>query len=333
MKKYFSICFLLLIFLNFYSQESANVQFGKAKLEELQIKFDANDSSAEAIMLYDRCDVVIDAQYYEIVKISHQRIKILSTSALDRGNIELTMERIGNKSTKINEIEAYVYNLEDGKIKTSVLNSSAIFGEKLSDWRSTKKIILPNVKVGSVIEYRYKLSIPFLVSTLSNRWNFQGNIPFRWSEINITVPNDILINFQHNGYLNYHIESKKDVLSGIETKIGTHYRYVIKDAPAFRTESYITSRKDYMANLDYGVLSNAKAGKDTTFVDDWMGILNFFYRENRLTEQSENTKYLNPIVKDLILIKDSSERLKAAFSYMTKNFIWNNVLSIFTKAS
>ncbi len=329
--KIFPLCFFLTAFQYLPAQQSPNIQFGVPNRSELELKSAPSDSSAEAIMLYDKVDVVISSAYNEIVKVAHQRIKILKPSALWRANIELSAQKIGEGFEKISEIEAFVYNLEDNAIKIIKFDAKQIFDEKVYDHLKVKKILLPNVKLGSVIECRYKLTRPSLVSNASNRWNFQGDIPFNWSEINITIPEDVPHNFQHHGYLPYYIETKTDIMSALGTKAATCYRFVIKDAPAFRLEEYMTTKKDYLANLDYGILSHEGKGVGQDPSKDWEQLLTFFYSINHFQAQSVSTGYLSGIAKTLKVISDPEARMNAAFTYMTKNFIWNNTISVFTK--
>ncbi len=54
--------------------------------------------------------------------------------------------------------DALTYNLVNGKIEKTKLKSEGEFNEQvLNKFRSRKKITMPNVKEGSVLEYKYTI--------------------------------------------------------------------------------------------------------------------------------------------------------------------------------
>ena len=117
------------------------------------------DPEAGAVILYSRGD-----RYYEIVSdklrlvyVFHKRIKILAESALDLADVEVPYYSYG-KNESVTEVKGSTYNLgADGKVESQKLAKDAIFKEELNDFWSETKFNMPNVKVGSVIEYQYKI--------------------------------------------------------------------------------------------------------------------------------------------------------------------------------
>ena len=51
------------------------------------------------------------------------------------------------------------YNLVGGKIEKTKLKSEGEFDEKINKYWGKKKIVMPNVKEGSVIEYKYTIKV------------------------------------------------------------------------------------------------------------------------------------------------------------------------------
>ncbi len=71
-------------------QESPNIKFGVINRNELDMAFDVSDSSAEAVLLYEKEDVYYTNYTNSAVNIEYYaRIKILKSSGLDRGNINI----------------------------------------------------------------------------------------------------------------------------------------------------------------------------------------------------------------------------------------------------
>jgi hypothetical protein len=327
-------CASLLLFLNSYSQESANVQFGKASTEELTMTHWASDSSADAAILYENgnVDISFDA-FSEITTIYHTRIKILKTSGLERGNIVLSIRIKGLEKEKVDEIEGFSYNLENGKLVTKSIAASNIFLENVSSLQVNKKVIFPNVKVGTVIELRYRRRTPFSIRIAPENWYFQSNIPIAWSELNVSMPPELSYSCLYSGYLPFHIKNIGDNKSRLETKIGSKYRFVIKDAPAFKDESYITSSEDYISKIEFQILSYYAEQKEKVigFSDTWVSIAKYLNEHERFGKRLENTNYLKEVAKTISIMPDTLERINAALSYITNNFSWNKVFSVLAK--
>jgi hypothetical protein len=94
----------------------------------------------------------------------HERIKINTEDGLKYATkkVLLYMED-GSYTEKLKKLEAATYNLEGDKVKRKKLKKSGIFEEDLSDSYRFKSFTLPEVKVGSVIEYTYVIESPYAV--------------------------------------------------------------------------------------------------------------------------------------------------------------------------
>ena len=57
-----------------------------------------------------------------------------------------------------------------------------MYTEKIDKFRSALIFAFPNVKSGSVIEYKYRVTDPSLL------WYFQNYVPVRYSEIKVNIP-------------------------------------------------------------------------------------------------------------------------------------------------
>jgi len=96
----------------------------------------------------------------------------------------------------VSRIEAYAYNLEDGKINKTKMEKSYIFEEQLNTNLKQIKFSIPSVKAGTVIEYKYNI-------TSELYWQFadmiiQQNIPVKYAKYEVLIPE----------YFNYNIETR-----------------------------------------------------------------------------------------------------------------------------
>ena len=309
-----------------FCQESPDIKFGVINPEELNMKYDPSDSTAEAVLLYEKKNIYFTGSSYLVINNEyHARIKILKASASERGNISLTYYNNSKGSEKIYDIEGFTYNTENGKLNITPLTGSFVFDEKISETVHIKKIMLPNVKEGSVIEYRFKHRTPFTINNTPDNWYFQGDIPFKWSELTITIHTRISYRIIFGGFLPPYINKSEKTTCDYDESDATKYRFVIKDAPVFKDESFITSKKDYISKLEFEWASYYmyNVGETFSFSRTWGDVAKFLNKHERFGEQLTKTGYLKNAVIPFLNTDDSLERINAVFNYVTRNFAWN----------
>ena len=102
-------------------------------------------------------------------------------------------------------------------------------------------------------------------------------------------------------------------------------RYVVKDAPAFKNEPFITSRKEYLAKVEFGLVSYAlgTSGYFKQMAETWGDVGVYLTKHEDFGQRILKPKYLNEIVKQLATLTDTTQRINAAFNYITTNFAWD----------
>lgn len=329
--------FLALLFNSDFScQENVKIVFGKPNREELLMKSYPQDTSAEAVFLYDKQNVEFFIDYnniYTIKTIYHGRIKILKKSALDRGIIKIFLSKRDGSEELIEKIKGFTYSLENGEIITEELAKSSIFNEKVSDYERVVKLLIPNLKEGSVFEYTYTRLTPFNIKNRPNTWFFQGEIPYKWSDITIVVPGRFFYKIFYHGYLPFYINETKDTtqIFGDNLVKAVKYRYVIKDAPAFIGESFMTSYRDYIAKLDFELASytSPSSREELKFSETWKDINNLLIKDGNFGERINKNDFLKDIAKPFQSINDTLEKIKAAYNYITTTMKWNGYYHLY----
>jgi len=143
------------------------------------------DKKAEAVVLLD--DAELD--FIDDVEMTRRvRIKILSDKGLDRANIHLVYRSEKNEQD-IKGLEAQTYNLDAaGNIVVTKVEKSLIYEKKLNKKQKEKVFTFPEVKVGSVIEYKYKKTGLGLID-----WYFQETIPVKFSDFKLDFPQELVV--------------------------------------------------------------------------------------------------------------------------------------------
>jgi transglutaminase-like putative cysteine protease len=337
MRFLFLLCFSIIFHVFSFSQDYPKLLFGKANLEELLSKRCDQDSTAEAEMLYDKETIeffVNNNDYYSIKIIYHGRIKIYKKSGLDRGIIKITCSKRNGMEESIENVKGFTYNFEDGKEVVSPLTSTSVFKEKVNDYESITKITAPQLKEGSVFEYTYTRIIPFPVSNKPNTWFFQGNIPYKWSELSVVIPGRFFYKLFYHGYIPFYINETKDTtqLFGDNLVKAIKYHFVIKNAPAFISETNMTTYKDYVAKLEFELASYTPpyGGEERRFTETWKDINHSLLEDGNFGEKLTKTGFLKDIASQFESITDTSEKVKAAFEYVSKIMKWNGYYHVYT---
>ena len=81
-------------------------------------------------------------------------------------------------SEKVSVSKAYTYNLVNNKVEKTKLGSDSEFIEKINKFWSRKKIAMPNVKEGSIIEFKFEISSPYESNIPENNYCIL-NYPFQ----------------------------------------------------------------------------------------------------------------------------------------------------------
>ncbi|GAB2764344.1 hypothetical protein GCM10027275_01800 [Rhabdobacter roseus] len=314
------------------------VKFGVINSTDLEMKAYPADSSAEALLLYDygETEFVIVSNEICIRFTYHGRIKIFKKSAYEKATVSIRYHTGSHRyAESVTNVKGFTYNLENGVIKKESLNKDMIFNERSSDTHSTQRFTLPNVKEGSVVEYSYQVLTPLSYYHNPKTWTFQGSMPVAWSEYRITIPNSLYYRMIMSGYLPLHISENKPInidLAHFGTQ-GMAYRFVVKDAPAFQNEPYITTPGDYVSKVDFELARINIPGTVTkNYSISWNDLNSTLLSSELLGGQISRTSFMKDIAKKIqAQAADTTAQLEAAVKYIQQQVKWNGYTSIYSK--
>lgn len=169
--------------------KTQDYRFGKVSEDELLEISNPNDGEANATVLYRNqyihFDYIQNTGFVQKNEI-HERIKIYNKDGFDQATkiIELYNES-NSMEQSLTGLKAYTYNLESGKIVQDKLKKDGIFDEETNKYWKTKKFTMPNIKEGSVIEYKYTIQSPYL---RIEDVDFQQEIPIKKLDFKLITP-------------------------------------------------------------------------------------------------------------------------------------------------
>ena len=331
--KYTTLLFCLLSLVGF--PQDIIQEMGKITREELMMKSYAKDPDAEALIIFDKgqADIVRQDDGPEIIFKRITRIKIFNKAGYDYGEVSVPFYQENQIWEKVDDIEAYTYNMENGEVKKTALDLSTVYTKKVTDAWNEKVFALPNVKDGSIIEYRYTLTTPHLYNLPD--WEFQWRIPVINSEYSVEMNP-----FYEYTYLLQGV-SKLDIYETYKGKVynlpGMSYNsntvdqtvfvFGLKEVPAFRDEAFITSASDHIIKLDFQLSKIRRLdGTEFEIITTWEKLINNLDTHNSFGDYADTAEKLakKEILPQLDL-NDLNDMQKAEVlvNYVKQNFKWN----------
>lgn len=337
--KLIQLLLICMISVPLFAQETEiKAKYGRINEEELKMKFYSKDSSAEAVLLFEEADISFSYDGLSGLKMILNyfgRYKILKKSGLDRGIIKIPLYQGSyDQRELLSNVDGCTYNWENGKVVSSKLTKASIFHEHVVDNRYQDKLSMPNLKEGSIFEYRYSKETPFSVQYVPDVWFFQGSIPVQWSELTVKMPKNFTYRILPGGYLNFAINTQGNIgmkLGDLETS-ATIYRMAVKNAPAFHEQAYVPSTRDYKMRVEFELTKvEIPHLPIMKFSEDWGNIAGTLLKSEHYSETFKRTAFLSPTIQNLKEIKDTMQRIQKAFEYVTKTLEWNEVASVFAQ--
>lgn len=290
--------------------------FGKVEKADLEMKECSFDEKAEAMVLVD--DAQLDFVFgsgYEMKR--RRRIKILSDKGLEWANIHLSY--ISAKGEEdIKGLEAQTYNLDEkGNVIVTKLEKSLIYEKKLNKQVTERSFTFPAVKVGSIVEFRYKhLNIGLI------NWRFQEPIPVKYSRFKVDVPEEIEVHVTPHTARNYEHSSSEAARRKIDT-------YSMTEVPAFRHEPYIVNEEFYMDRLETKVTAYVINGRRESRTLNWLQVIKYLMEDEDFGVQiKKNIPRTADLDAKLKGIAAPYDRMKTIYKYVQDNMQWNEYSGI-----
>ena len=321
-----------------YSQKR---ELGEVTIEELAQQVHPKDSSAVAAVLFEIGSTQFNyseengfGKETEIVA----KIKIYKKEGYEYANKVVNYYIGSNPDESVSFSKAITYNLIAGKIEKTKLKSDGEFVVKKTKNWAQKKLVMPNVIPGSIIEYRILIKSPFL-STLAD-WNFQKSIPVDYSEYNTLIPEYYYYNVSNKGFITPTIEKniksktltytyresgapglnearKLSVTSSINYQENST-KYVCEDLPALKDESYVNNIDNYRVTVTHELSGRRLPNSPfENFANDWEGVVNKIYESESFGDELKKTGYFEKDIDALLSgVTIANERLNAIFNYV-----------------
>ncbi|SHI51108.1 DUF3857 domain-containing protein [Flavobacterium terrae] len=317
MKKIFLLALFFVV--QSYAQK---YELGKVTIEELKENIHPKDTTASAAILFKtgetRFNLDPDGNWTYLTEIKC-KIKIYKKDGLKYANQEASYYT-GGSGERLSFSDAVTYNLVNGAIVKTKMKSDAKFTEATNEKWSTKKIVLADVKVGSIIEFSYSLKSPF-ISNL-NEFQFQEELPVNYVSYNLYIPSYFRYRFIISGYESINSEEAQIANSKFNELKKSYFR---KDLPSIKTEAFVDNIRNYTSILKSELASIEYPSRPAQNLSlDWQGVVKNVYEDSDFGDELKKTGYFE---KDLeVVLKDKitrDDKISAVLKFVKERVKWN----------
>ncbi|WP_395065986.1 DUF3857 domain-containing protein [Flavobacterium sp.] len=354
MKKYG--LFFLLVLLGINKSISQKRELGNVTIEELNEKFHPKDSSAVAAVIFKKGDVsyaFTDEEGFTMITVVKTKIKVYKKEGYDFANNEIEYYIGGTTKESVSIDDALTYNLVNGKIEKTKLKKESEFDENINKYWSNKKITMPNVKVGSIIEFQYTIRSKRFQGL--REWYFQSLIPVNYAELTTRIPEFYVYKSNQKGFIFPKIISEKKMkkvhLTGMQRNddrgmvVGQRSNYVeddfeyeelktnyiVQDLPAMKEESYVNNINNYMSCVSHELNYVAYPNKPLkTYSTNWESVTKTIFDEGDFSLELNKTGYFDNDVNVVISgLTSPNEKIAAIFNLVKSKVKWNKNYGIY----
>jgi hypothetical protein len=337
-------CVVLFLLIGF-SVRAQKYELGEVTKEELAEKSHPLDPSAGAAILFSKGHsymTMSEKTGFDLVTEVEMKIKIYNKEGYEWANKAIAYYSSDSNREVVNIDKAATYNLVDGSIKKTKLKSEGEFNEDINKYWKQKKIVMPDIKEGSIIEYKYTVKSPFI--HVLPEWIFQEGIPVNHSEFITRIPEYFMFNPSFRGYYtpkvvksqinrtyNY---SSKERIGGRPTEFSNNKidytehvtTYVLDKIPSMKDESYVDNIANYTASIEHELsVTRLPNQAIKSYSMNWEDVVKTIYENTDFGPELKKTGYFEKDIDALIAgITNPVEKANAIFFYVKKHMNWNN---------
>lgn len=336
--KIIKVTVLLLLVLFVTETNSQNFELGKVSNNELLEKFHPEDTTAVAAVLYKKAKTIFKYNLSRGFTVNHEytyRIKIYKKEGLSWANFEVPYyvgyEDMNDESVKFSNV--VTYNIEDGTVVKTKLNSEGSFKKNVNEYWNLATISMPNVKVGSVIEFKYILKSENIVKFPV--YENQYDIPINYSEYITEIPEIFIYKPVLKGYVKVKSDAKfvngsQNYEDEYKRTASLKYRqinssYIAENIPAIKEEDYVDNIRNYKSSIQNELERTRypeQPVKDYSIT--WEGVAKTIFENKNFGKELNEQLYLIQDVK--MILKNAvsdEEKLDIIFKFVQSKMNWN----------
>jgi len=319
--KNFILLAVVLSAISTFGQINPKTKWGQVSQEEINYTQVDFEKDAGAVILYETGLTRIQWGSYETTL--YRRIKILNENGIEAANQEIKYYSYKNQE-KILSIKAQTINFESGNPVLSEVGKDAYFDTQQNEFWSTRKFTFPNVKVGSIIEFEYKIEDKGI--NYIDAWRFQHKYPTLYSMYDIDNRSGAL------DFVSLAIGEQAVKLSERYKKSGID-KWELKNVPSYNKLKFVYNPVDASERVALQLKGYLNFDGDAMSHSSTYETVSTSWKEMNSQAYSEYIKYINPgvgkeIASGIADGKTELETLQNIYNHFKANYKWNNYYGI-----
>ncbi|WP_406682753.1 DUF3857 domain-containing protein [Seonamhaeicola sp. MEBiC1930] len=294
-------------------------KFGKVSKEELQEKSYDLDETANAVILYKEQSTYFDLTAWKLVTEIHERVKIYNRDGFEHATKQINLFKTRSANETIGKVKAYTYNLDGGQIVKTELEKNNVFKTEISYNYNEIKFTMPNVKEGSVLEFKYKITSPFVWNI--DEFRFQYDIPIKKIVAELKTPDGLNFNQTRKGNILFYGKKSKSYNNT------NAINYELNDVPALKDENYVDNIDNYRAGVMFELVSIEIPGVVYKhYSSTWGDVAKTIGNTEDYEKQLDKSKNFDEYLDELLVGKTNPiDKMKTVFKYVKEHIKWNSM--------
>lgn len=335
--------------------------YGKVSILDFEIEAEDKTEVHDAIYILNsensgRRVGLLSPNSTRFFKLIHKRIRIQNEEGLAYATNQIALFQSEGGNEKINTIKGSTYNLENGKIKQSELDVNNLFEESLNEFYKTTSFTMPNVRIGSIVEFHYVIDTPF---PYIDDIYLQYEIPVINLDVNIQFYGRFTYDVVFNPFSNYKVQFDKtqgqnEVTTLILDSDGDDFfendlkvdmlrmsdndilSLNTKNVPALKKEPFSAHIDRFRAKIVIslssvrkGIISRAKAKDIST---TWEAVAKTIYDSDNFGDEIKQSRFYRKDLEEIIepSVTDK-QKIVEVLKFLKSKVKWNNKYGVYTK--
>ncbi len=329
------------------SVQSQEVKFGRISKTELSEKFNEKDSSAVATYLYKSQKSYFEYEQslgFKLITDVHERIKIYAKDGFKYATKKVNLYKNRTDIEKISSLKAITFNLAGNSIEETKLKKDGEFDTELSEFYDQKSFTMPKVREGSVIEYKYRITSPFLSNV--DEFVLQHDIPIKHLVASMETPEYLNYRINIKGFLPVRpkkeskpgaIRLKSKSRSNVTTAARTNFSsetinykkyvdfYELLDVPALADEPFVNNMDNYRSAVKYELSSTQFPNSIMkNYSNTWKGVVKTIYQNTNFgIELNKEGYYEKDLEGSISGVDDAMKKVSLIYDFVRSRVKWN----------
>ncbi|MDV7391910.1 hypothetical protein RZS08_11170, partial [Arthrospira platensis SPKY1] len=191
-----------------------DARLGKVTVDELKTTKSEIDSSAVAEIIFKKgtFSVLFDPEGTPFLNTEiEMKVKIFKKEGYEFANFSFPVYVGAGSSETGTYSDAYTYNLVNGKIQKTKLGNEGKFKERINSSVELRKISMPDVKEGSIVEFKYNAKSKYISDF---DWQFQFSVPILYNQLTFIHPENLTYSAYQKSSMNLNQNLKSTPVPG-----------------------------------------------------------------------------------------------------------------------